>query len=199
MKTDLRVLKTKENIHSHFIALLSNYSFSDITIKLLISECKINRSTFYRNYNDKYDLLNEISNELLEKYKKTIYPEIVSIEPKISQNIKNYIIPLVDFFDKNKDILIPLSKNNTPTHLFDDMFEVMVSAFVEKIRASFKIREDSAEIAFYFANLISSNILTTMKWWNVSSPETSKEKIIDIIDTCLTKGVFCSVKDFLIE
>ena len=199
MKTDLRVLKTKENIHSHFIALLGSYSFPDITIKLLISECKINRSTFYRNYNDKYDLLNEISNELLEKYKKTIYPEIVSIEPKISQNIKNYIIPLVDFFDKNKDILIPLSKNNTPTRLFDDMFEVMVSAFVEKIRESFRIREDSKEIAFYFANLISSNILTTMKWWNVSSPETSKEKIIDIIDTCLTKGVFCSVKDFLIE
>ena len=162
----------------------------------MISDCNINPATFYRNYNDKYDLLNEISNELLEKYKKTIYPEIVSIEPNIPQNLKNYIIPLVDFFDKNRDILIPLSKNNTPTHLFDDMYETMVSAFVEKIRESFKIREDSAEIAFYFANLISSNILTTMKWWNVNSPETSREKIIDIINTCLTKGVFCSMKDF---
>ena len=70
MAEDLRVIKTRENIQSHFISLLNDYPFQDITIQMLITNCKINRSTFYRNYKDKYDLLEKISNDLLENYKK---------------------------------------------------------------------------------------------------------------------------------
>ncbi|WP_295268561.1 TetR/AcrR family transcriptional regulator [uncultured Catenibacterium sp.] len=57
MKNDLRVVKTKENIVNNFIHLLSLYDFKDITIQMLISECKINKTTFYRHYIDKYDLI----------------------------------------------------------------------------------------------------------------------------------------------
>lgn len=57
MNEDLRVTKTKQNIQSHFLDLLQSIDFQNITIKLLIKECQINRSTFYRNYEDKYDLI----------------------------------------------------------------------------------------------------------------------------------------------
>ena len=67
MSKDLRNIKTKENIESHFINLLERYKFQDITIKLLINECQINRSTFYRNYEDKYDLIYKIVEELIKQ------------------------------------------------------------------------------------------------------------------------------------
>ena len=70
MSKDLRNIKTKENIESHFINLLERYKFQDITIKLLINECQINRSTFYRNYEDKYDLIYKIVEELIKQFKK---------------------------------------------------------------------------------------------------------------------------------
>ena len=60
MSKDLRNIKTKENIESHFINLLERYKFQDITIKLLINECQINRSTFYTHFQDKYELLSYI-------------------------------------------------------------------------------------------------------------------------------------------
>ena len=65
MAEDLRVIKTKENIESHFIELLNRYPFQEITVKMLIAECKINRSTFYRNFEDKYQLLEDITEKLL--------------------------------------------------------------------------------------------------------------------------------------
>lgn len=46
MGEDLRTIKTQQNIQSHFLKLLETYNFKDITIKSLINECKINRSTF---------------------------------------------------------------------------------------------------------------------------------------------------------
>ena len=64
MGEDLRTIKTQQNIQSHFLKLLETYNFKDITIKSLINECKINRSTFYRNYEDKYDLIYKITEDL---------------------------------------------------------------------------------------------------------------------------------------
>ena len=67
---DLRVQKTRENIRSHFLQLLRTCPFQEITVKQLIQECRINRSTFYRNYEDKYDLLEPVSYTHLDVYKR---------------------------------------------------------------------------------------------------------------------------------
>lgn len=68
MSEDLRVTKTRQNIQMTFIRLLEQCRFQDITIKQLIQECQINRSTFYRNYEDKYDLIQKIADELLVQF-----------------------------------------------------------------------------------------------------------------------------------
>lgn len=77
MGEDLRTIKTQQNIQSHFLKLLETYNFKDITIKSLINECKINRSTFYRNYEDKYDLIYKITEELITKFKKNINAQFI--------------------------------------------------------------------------------------------------------------------------
>lgn len=82
MGEDLRTIKTQQNIQSHFLKLLETYNFKDITIKSLINECKINRSTFYRNYEDKYDLIYKITEELITKFKKNINVQFIILDFK---------------------------------------------------------------------------------------------------------------------
>lgn len=195
MAEDLRVLKTRENIQSHFISLLNDYPFQDITIQMLITNCKINRSTFYRNYKDKYDLLEKISNDLLENYKKTIHPEVISLHPELSQNLRMHLSPLVDFFDQNREILLALDKNYIPFPLFDNMREAMNSVFLKELYASYPIRE--MEKAAYYLSIITGNILTTMKWWHSVCPELSKQQVLDVLVTCITKGLFFSMKELI--
>jgi len=49
-----------------FIKLLEKKSLSQITIKEICEDADINRATFYAHYNDQYDLLKKIENELLD-------------------------------------------------------------------------------------------------------------------------------------
>lgn len=195
MAEDLRVTKTRENIQSHFISLLHEYPFQDITIQMLIEKCKINRSTFYRNYRDKYDLLEKISNELLENYKKTIHPEVISLHPDLSQNLRIHLSPFVDFFDQNRERLLALDKNDIPFPLFDNMRESMNSVFLKELQTSYPVRD--MEQATYYLSIITGNILTTMKWWHSVCPELGKQQVLDVLVTCITKGVFFSMKELV--
>ena len=65
-KVDRRVKYTKMVLKESFITLLEKKDISQITIKEICEEADINRATFYAHYNDQYDLLRKIENELLD-------------------------------------------------------------------------------------------------------------------------------------
>ena len=195
MAEDLRVIKTKENIESHFIELLNRYPFQEITVKMLIAECKINRSTFYRNYEDKYQLLEEITEKLLRKYKKTIYPDIMKIKSDKVEDFEKFLLPMVNYFYENESVLLALNKDDIPAGIFNRMYRIMSEMFLEEITLSFNIRGEKATVASYFSNVIASNLLTTMRWWHLEHPELPKDKIMEILVKCITKGVYSSMHE----
>ena len=55
---DVRKQKAEERIYEAIIALLKKESFDSISIKEILSVAKVSRTTFYRLFEDKYDLLN---------------------------------------------------------------------------------------------------------------------------------------------
>lgn len=67
MKSDLRVIRTKHNIKEAFLSLLEKKGFEAITIKDITDRGMMNRGTFYAHYLDKYDLMDQLKNSLLEE------------------------------------------------------------------------------------------------------------------------------------
>lgn len=65
-KTDRRVKYTRMVLKESFINLLEKKDISQITIKEICEDADINRATFYAHYNDQYDLMRKIENELLD-------------------------------------------------------------------------------------------------------------------------------------
>ena len=69
-KTDRRIRKTKAQLRRGLAKLLKEKTIKEITVKELVEEVDINRSTFYLHYTDIYDLLeqteNDLKNEILE-------------------------------------------------------------------------------------------------------------------------------------
>ena len=63
-KTDRRVRKTKNQLKLGLAKLMQQKSIKEITVKELVNEVDINRSTFYLHYTDIYDLLHSIEDEL---------------------------------------------------------------------------------------------------------------------------------------
>lgn len=99
-KTDLRIIKTKENIRNAFSNLLLEKSFKDITVQNICDEALIGRSTFYDHYTDKYDLLNKMVDEISNEFEPYI---------KIRFNLDN----ITDFTTTFSDMLRHLSKEKT--------------------------------------------------------------------------------------
>ncbi|MEK4457391.1 TetR/AcrR family transcriptional regulator C-terminal domain-containing protein [Paenibacillus jamilae] len=58
--------KTKQLIQTSFIQILENKSFESITVGDITKTAQINRGTFYLHYKDKFDLLDQIEQQLFE-------------------------------------------------------------------------------------------------------------------------------------
>lgn len=64
---DLRIKRTKKAIKDAFFYLIEEKGFEHITVKDITDRATISRNTFYLHYNDKYDLLNKICDDLMTK------------------------------------------------------------------------------------------------------------------------------------
>jgi AcrR family transcriptional regulator len=77
MKEDRRIRKTKEAIKNSFLTLLSEKPMSQITVREIVDQADINRTTFYHYYLDVADLQTRLEED--------IYQQIVCL---IDENIK---------------------------------------------------------------------------------------------------------------
>lgn len=194
MKKDLRVIKTQDNIQSHFIELLERYTFQEITIKILIHECQINRSTFYRNYEDKYDLIFKISEELLNQFEKTIHPQFIHLNVLNTNQMSSYFVAMLNYFHDHKRTLLIMNHNHLPINIFDEMLNIFSNLLFNEIINYYDINDFQMKKASYFSKIIASNILTAMKWWHEESPETTQDEILNMITLSVTEGIFLSMK-----
>lgn len=60
MKTDLRIIKSKNAIENAFINLVEIKGFQNITIKEIAEKAMVNRNTIYLNYGTKEEILESI-------------------------------------------------------------------------------------------------------------------------------------------
>lgn len=63
---DRRITKTKRSLKEAMVNMLSKEDFEHISITELCREAEVSRITFYSHYNDKYALLDDIFNDMLQ-------------------------------------------------------------------------------------------------------------------------------------
>jgi AcrR family transcriptional regulator len=61
---DLRVRRTRKLLQKAFIELTVEKGFTALTVRDITQRAEVNRSTFYRHYLDKYDLLEQYMDEM---------------------------------------------------------------------------------------------------------------------------------------
>lgn len=71
-RPDRRVAKTKKAIKTAFAKLLSEKDINSITVKDVADCADINRKTFYNYYAGVYQVIDEIENDIIAEFDKTI-------------------------------------------------------------------------------------------------------------------------------
>lgn len=93
-KIDRRIAKSQEAIKKALIELMSEKSLDDITIQDISDRANVSRGTIYLHYLDKYDLLDKLIEEQIEKM-----GEIC--EATSTAEYKDANLPWFEYLEKN--------------------------------------------------------------------------------------------------
>ena len=63
-REDARIMKTRRDLRAALMHLMETRNFDKINVNEICKEAMVNRMTFYKHYNDKYDLLNDVLLEI---------------------------------------------------------------------------------------------------------------------------------------
>lgn len=87
---DLRIRRTRKLLQQAFIELTAEKGFAALTVRDITERAMVNRSTFYRHYLDKYDLL--------EQYMDDVYELIADEGPLCLIHLLQHIQQFADFY-----------------------------------------------------------------------------------------------------
>ena len=102
-KVDRRVRKTKMQLRQGLARLMQKKSIKEITVKELVDEVDINRSTFYLHYTDIYQMLEKIEEEAMADIREAMEgcPDDCTEREKIIPFLARFF----SIMDSNRDLL----------------------------------------------------------------------------------------------
>ncbi|GAA0392803.1 TetR/AcrR family transcriptional regulator [Paenibacillus motobuensis] len=175
---DRRVIRTKAIIRTAFTNLIEEKGFDALTVKDITTRAEINRGTFYLHYRDKYDLLEQNEQELIQGLigiLSTMQP-VIDIEQVLPQIVRvfEYLGEHADFL---KTILGP--KGDPSFHallrkmMSEHLFEKNVVPFIRKENALVPIN--------YLVSYIASAHFGIIQEWLMQGRQESPQEIASII------------------
>ena len=108
-------MKTKEYIAYSLIGLMKTKDFETITIKEITENAHVNRSTYYRNFKSKEDILKFQLRKITEEY----INKFESVEEKTEKNNDYIVEMIINFINEKKfqNIIPNLQEMNTETKI----------------------------------------------------------------------------------
>lgn len=192
--------ETEKRIEDSLLQLMKEQTFETISIRQLIDLAEVNRSTFYRHYLDKYDLLEKIENRLLDDLQ-AYYQEALDSAClfKLEKDFKveDYIHDkqnLFHFFEPYlEDLAILLGPNGSPTSLLRlqealrEIFSQSISladAYIEEVEVDLLLNHQAA------------SFMGTLTYW-LAHPHYKSQQMSDFHTKVTTVGLAGFVREHM--
>jgi AcrR family transcriptional regulator len=182
---DPRVLRTRQLIKTAFRDLLRSKGFDAITIKDIAQKATINRATFYAHFEDKYALLNEVTEQAFHE----MIPEQVANAQEFTDEICDQLILLtyqyiVEFYG------ICRMDSTSMATLVDEKVRKMLQQTIENII----LNEDSYRGADrhhikIMAALTGSAIYGSAHHWFKAEEKDRVDALVDIVRPYVMNGL----------
>ncbi len=108
----------RESIALALIQLMAKKPFTKISISEIVKVAGVSRSSFYRNFDSKEQILISYIYNLYNDFFDA--KDILSIYPK-QADLEHFLLPRFHFIKQNKDFFTALRKNNLLYYIFEQM------------------------------------------------------------------------------
>ena len=186
---DLRVLKTNELIRNTFLELLAQKEFTEISVKEITVKARINRSTFYKHYEDKYLLRDSIIDHMLEEFIAYMDVNFLVADSMTSEKHREALKRCLKYFQSEKQNYqllwnsVMLGRN-----VFDEMVEAGAAYMKQCILDHPGISPLRKERGDWYGYLLINNLLVSVRWWLRNDERVSLDEMTDQILEHMEKG-----------
>lgn len=164
---------TKQHITDSFNVLSRKYQLDKITVNMIVETAGISKSTFYRHFFDKYDVMNY-------NYKRVL-DDIFTRNACKSWN--ELFLSILAFLEKDinrvKHAFLYLGENSYEQYVFEYSFNRMNEKCIEKRGCSLSQEE------IYTAKLIIYGCVYAVKDWVFSDKRISRQELAIQIDNAI--------------
>ena len=193
-KVDRRVIKTRRQLKKGLAVLMKEKSVNQITVKELVEEVDINRSTFYLHFKDIQDLFREIEENMEAQIKRAIEEH-----PIVSGN-ENAFYFIEDMFrvlDEEREISKALIGPNGDMGFIHRIERIIKENSRGTLEKMFPGKKEDLK---YFYAFCLSGCLGLVKVWLNEGEEKSPEEMAQMTFNMIAnaKDAFCqTASDFL--
>jgi len=186
---DPRVRRTLNRIQDAFIALVIEKGYQKLTIQEIVYKADVNRTTFYRQFRDKEDLLQVVIENMVEDMFTEIdspthiaHGEMLYLRTAQLANLFNRALDYQDVFNTMLD------EEGTPLFrsMFVKQFERILYERIEK--SGFDIESSSFPISLV-VSFISNSYIAVLHWWLSHPNEYSAEFVAEKVMQIMVEGV----------
>lgn len=165
------VNRTERDFQRALLHLLEKHSFLSLSVEQICDETMMHRSSFYRYFNDKYDLLKHTVNSIITE----LIDDSDSAESELT-NVVNYLC-------SHKGILRNLGNSHSNSSLYPTMVNILADIILNRYEQGTKDRLvqaigsfDNPETSAY---MLSASIIGAFYWWRDQDYKTPKKKMIE--------------------
>lgn len=201
MVYEKKITKTQKKFEESLLKLMETKKFEAITVNDITELANFNRSTFYRHYFDKY--------ELLEKIEDNILNDVLTHQSNIINNInKNEItkdFKLTDYVNTDKNFFIVYKKHlneikillgyNGSNSFRKKLRLTMIDIFKRTFNlANFNASNQEIELLFQF---LVGSFISILDYWTDNQELTPTELFL-FYSSLISNGVVNFIKDKMI-
>ncbi len=166
---DLRVQRTQKLILEALLELTARKGFAALTVSDITQNAGINRATFYRHYQDKFDLLNS--------YAQTVYEMLEDSPPKSNEagerQMHAGLVKILEHIRANsKFYKVMLGKHGDPG--FTETIRQYIQKRIRRLLPE-DLQRDQAFLELYVAYSSSASIGAVLWWLDHEFPYSAKE------------------------
>ncbi|MCD8230943.1 MAG: TetR/AcrR family transcriptional regulator [Clostridiales bacterium] len=177
------VRRTQDVLKKGLVELLLEKPIQQITVKELTEYVNINRGTFYLYYDDIYDLLEQIEEEMHDASRRIVEAHADDFNNKSAFSfLKEYY----EFLKDNKDFFRMLLQHDRDRSFIIKIRDIVTTQYFEKWKSLYMPENDEYS-DFYYSYML-TGIAGIIEVWLRNNMEQSAEEIASLTEDIIFHG-----------
>ena len=188
-KADRRSQRTYRLVSSAFTELLLEKPYDEILVQDILDRANIGRTTFYVHYFDKEDILNSMTEQMLE-----LFMHQIAHSPT-----RQRVVPSLELFEhvyqSQQQQFRALMRGHAGKHLWEALQTGLCRA-IEPSLSTLCVEKRSPPIPLpVVSGYLASTFLTVLKWWLSADMPYPPEQMESIFQQLALLGVWAMLKE----